>query len=535
MSEPVPWTRRDRWLAVGLCGLGILAAYWPTWSSGFRRMQAERGDSLHLNYVLEHQYRQLARSGAVGSYWSPGYFHPTPNGLAYSENLLGTLPFYVLPRVFSDPATAFQLWGMLLLACDFIAMLWALRRLEVRPWLAAVGAFVFAFALVRIGHLNHQLLVPQFAAPVALAAATAWIAAPRLGLWVTLWAALTLQLFLGLHLGWFLFLSLGVWLLVAVILDPRAVVRCSGWLRRAWFPALATVLASAALVTLLALPYAAANRAHGARDDGQVTIFAPRPYSWLAAPAGSLPSALGLRSNERRPFFWEHELFPGAVPLLGLGAALAAAIRGRRGAATSFAVAALVLFALTLYVPAADLPADGPLRERGTTLWWLVWDHVPGASAIRAVGRIWTGILPLLVMAVALTAERWRRTHPRRRALAVLATLATLALAEQIRFRRQPSFDKRAFAEQVARWREAIPAGCQVVYFAIPPTGPSWVHQMTAQWAALEAGVPTVNGYSSNYPPGYPSVLKAASRDEVVRWLGPVEAARLCYVAPGDS
>jgi hypothetical protein len=28
---------------------------------------------------------------------------------------------------------------------------------------------------------------------------------------------------------------------------------------------------------------------------------------------------------------------------------------------------------------------------------------------------------------------------------------------------------------------------------------------------------------------------RAASREEIERWLGPVESQRLCYVAPGEA
>ena len=521
-----------------VAAFGLAQAYWPTWTSGFDRMQAERGDSMHLNYVLEHQFRHLVgHPRAVGSYWSPGYFHPMPDGLAYSENLLGTLPIYALARLAVAPATAFQLWGMALLLLNFGAMLWALRRLGVRPWLAAAGGFVFSFALTRVGHLSHQHMLPHFAAPIALWAAVSWFEAPRLRAWIALWSALALQVLMSLHLGWFLLFALAVWFAVRWLCEASAWRRISAWLRAERRSAVVTVVLAVGLVSALLWPYAAARRTYGARDDGQVTAFAPRLGSWLAAPSGSIPAALGLASDPKAPYFWEHELFLGSVPL-ALGAlALGCNLRRRERRRSTFAlvVAVLVIFSLSLYVPRGASAMAMSHRELGWTLWWWVWDSLPGASGMRAVGRVWSAVLPLLVLGgwLALEEQLRRRASPPWRAFAM--ALMVLALAEQVRIG-QPSFDKLEYRATVDVWRRGIPEPCRSVYFAIPASGaPWWVRQTTAMWAGLEAGKPTVNGYSSNYPPDYPPPERAASPEEVERWLRARSAESACYLTPAGS
>jgi hypothetical protein len=42
-----------------------------------------------------------------------------------------------------------------------------------------------------------------------------------------------------------------------------------------------------------------------------------------------------------------------------------------------------------------------------------------------------------------------------------------------------------------------------VVYLVPEPPEPSWVAQVDGMWAALEAGKPTVNGYTSCFPTGW--------------------------------
>jgi hypothetical protein len=562
-SGGAPARRRRRVPAWSLyplfCALGVVVAYWPTWSSGFARMQAERGDSMHQNYVLEHQFRHLfgwmGRGEALGSFWSPGYFHPEPSGLAYSENLLGTLPFYAVARLVFAPSTSFQIWGMAVLAANFAAMVWVLRRQGVRPLFAAAGGFAFAFALVRAGHLNHPHLLPQFAAPIAVWALLTWTDAPRLAAWIALWAAVALQLLMSLHLGWFLLFALLVLSVSRIAIEPGVVRRCARWLWAERLPAVGAALAAIGVVISILWPYAVARRTYGVRDDAQVVLFAPRVSSWLSAPSNSLPAAVGVASDPQSPSFWEHELFPGFVAIALGGLAFSASIGSIRSnrskvvtsamRAAIFAVAAIV--AVSLYVPRAEGgPSPTSLRDSGWTLWWLVWDWLPGASNMRAVGRVWSAVLPLLVFAgwCALE-ERLRSAEAARspwakRAAAAAVPLVLLALVEQMRFA-QPSFDKTAYFKTVEAWSRSVPRECRAVYFAPPApraTGaPWWVGQTTAMWAALEAGVPTVNAYTSNYPPGYPPPERAATREEIDAWLrsrGTEALEPACYLTPGS-
>ena len=79
--------------------------------------------------------------------------------------------------------------------------------------------------------------------------------------------------------------------------------------------------------------------------------------------------------------------------------------------------------------------------------------------------------------------------------------------------------------------RRAIPAGCEVVYFPLLANEPHSVGQVRAMWAALQANVATVNGYSSYFPPGMPSVEHTASREEIARWRAATHDTRpFCYV-----
>src|SRR5690242_4830566 len=91
--------------------VGILFAYYPTFSSSFRLMQNDPGDSLFNNYILEHGYRWVTQQPLHTAFWDAPFFFPERNVTAYSDILLGAAPIYWLWRVFNFlPDTAFQLW-----------------------------------------------------------------------------------------------------------------------------------------------------------------------------------------------------------------------------------------------------------------------------------------------------------------------------------------------------------------------------------------------------------------------------------------
>jgi hypothetical protein len=169
--------------------------------------------------------------------------------------------------------------------------------------------------------------------------------------------------------------------------------------------------------------------------------------------------------------------------------------------------------------------------------WALVFRVVPGANSIRAVSRL--GLLALIPAAAALArftdrgwASRWRWAVP---------AVAAVCLLEQARS--QPSYDKkmaRDWSEAVAR---RVNPRCRAFFYSPPPSPRLAVEtQLDAMWASLETGVPTVNGYSSNLPPGWHlldhAVGGAADADRLGKALGEwarahsMDPGTLCWIRP---
>jgi len=517
---------------VGLAGLA--AAFHPTLASGFARMQTDPGDPLFTNYLLEHYVRLATRPGYAGRLWSPPFFYPAQQVLAYSENLLGVAPLYGALRLACSPTLAHQLLTMLALALTFGSMAFVLRRLGAGHPLAALGGFCFAFGMWRVVQISHLQLLVAYWAPLALLAVRGLFVAPsRRGVAAAL-ALLYLQILSSIYLGWFLLLGMGLFACLYGLVDGGARQRLLAfWRGHAAFVSLAVAVWLAATYLTLA-PYVAAGREVGVRSWEVVKIFLPRPQSWLAVPEGSLYGGFLRPFPPDTPVLWEHLLFPGFV-VLGLGLLSARHLlrhggadragegeppgddEDERAAGRALLLAcwgtALALVLLSLYLPIG--------HGRGLSLWRIVYYAVPGAGAIRAVGRIASVVYLFGLVAVFVGAQqaicRLDLRPPGRRAL--LALLLVAGMADQS-VRGLPSFEKGPFLEQVERTRSAIPPGCPAAYVRLRADQPFFVSQLAAMWAGLEANVPVINGYSGNSPPGYPDPTRTMSEAQLEHWFG---------------
>lgn len=543
-------TRRSMAVAllhVALVAAGTAMVFRPTLESGFARMQTDPGDTVYLNYVLEHATRALHGHAPAGGFWSPPFFFPNANSLAYSENLLATVPVYALLRLFLEADTAYQVWCMAMLALLYAATAWSLRRLSLSPALASLGAFVMAFGLQRAAHLNHGQLLPAAFTPLALLALVLHAREPsRLRLGAVLGATF-LQVAAGIYLGWLLLLGAAVFAGLLLALDGDARRRQFEWVRSSAGFLLAAVAAWLGALALFLRPYLVAARELPPRPWADVLLLLPRPRSWLSAPAGSLYSTLGDVFPPGTPLVWEHRLFLGAVPCLLVGLGLFTIVRGRepdrlrRTLVGASLGAMLVLLALSLRVPVKTLGLEmGGEKLEYVTLWRLVYDFVPGAGSIRAVGRIWTVVLPLALVGGLTALEAALGRLRSRRGRALLAGLVLVVGVSEQALRAGPSFDKREFRADVEKTERALRAkGCDAAYVVLDPAKPFFASQLAAMWGGLRAGVPVVNGYSGSFPAGYPDPTRTMTEAELAGWLSKAPPGRYCRVdtakAPGED
>ncbi len=136
------------------------------------------GDTRFNNYILEHFFRWV--TGLTRDYWNVPFFFPFQQVTAFSDNLLGSAPFYALFRSIGlNKETAFQSWYILGYMLNFTVASYVLWRLKFKPLAVGTGAFFFAFGLPLLAQENHPQLLYRFCIPLAAFSLWRFYQAPR--------------------------------------------------------------------------------------------------------------------------------------------------------------------------------------------------------------------------------------------------------------------------------------------------------------------------------------------------------------------
>jgi hypothetical protein len=143
------------------------------------------------------------------------------------------------------------------------------------------------------------------------------------------------------------------------------------------------------------------------------------------------------------------------------------------------------------------------VKVKGHSLWWGVFHLVPGASAIRVVNRYQLVLYVAMCVVVAIGLQRV--LEARRRSLWItwgIVAAALVLLGEQANH--MQTFDKISETNRLSRVQWP-PAACRVFFADYRPSmdRPFYAFQTDAAMVARATGLPTVNGYSSNFPKGW--------------------------------
>jgi hypothetical protein len=466
------------------------------------------GDARFNNYILEHFYQWVR--GAVGGYWTAPFFYSFPLTTAFSDNLLGSAPFYTLFRVIGlDRATSFQGWYIIGYLLNYIAGGYVLWRLRFKPLAVGVGAFFFTFGLPVLAQENHAQLLYRFCIPLACYFLWRFYQLPRLKTLIFLGVWFVWQFYLTIYMGLFLSLLLVILFVLLPLIVPAKTFkqRLAIWPRcllETWSEAHLGewVLAFAAMAGLgfafvaLILPYHDTVKLYGfSRNLSEVWAMIPRFKSYLLADNSQLWGSLS-RLIPNVNLRWEHQLFLGmaAVALVIVGIAARFQTANRTVAWLHFS-AAIALIALTLNVS-------------GVSLYILVW-QVPGMNSIRAIPRIMLVVMWPLALFIAWVVDGLLlRLSEHHRWTQDAAYLVVGLLVVESVFYIHTTYvktDAQARLDVLAQQIPAVVPANPILYVAENPSDPYWATEIDAMMLSQQLGWPTLNGYSGNIPPGYKS------------------------------
>lgn len=486
-----PYRLRDEclWPVLALC-IGWIAFVHPA-IGWFTATPGDLGDARFNSVILEHVYRWLI--GLEPSLWSPRFYYPFEGTLAFSDNHFGSIAPYVAARALGlERELALDVWFVsgLLLTC--LCAHWAARGFGLSPMAAAFTAFFFTFGLPALAQTGHVQLTYRFAIPLAVLSYWRWLTRADVRHLFTMTIWLAWQFLCSIYLG--LFLALLLLSLMAVTwrrpqtramlegLDPRQ------WRGpRSWqiYALAAIALLAVLLLGAILLKYKTIAGSYGfKRSRGEIRSMLPQLGSYLVSDFSALSAWMGAWI-QNLPMRHEHHLSLGIGGwlLFFLGARLARRQHSPPPWGKPMLWSIVLLFLLTINLWGASL--------------YSLLMPLPGFNSIRSVTRIICVMMwPMaLLMGLYLQATR-RLVIP---ALLVVVVVADIAWSSSSS---TPIAHWHARQQLLAEQYPAKPPASPILLVRRAGSDPFHMAELDAMIFAQDRGLPTLNGYSGNVPPG---------------------------------
>ncbi|MFN5347906.1 MAG: hypothetical protein ACK5B3_11825, partial [Bacteroidota bacterium] len=348
-------------------------------------MPGDKGDSRFNNYILEHGYNFMI--GKVANYWDAPFMYPEKNAIAYSDNLIGTVPLYAAFRIIKcDRETSFQLWFLSLFVLNFICAYWALKKWTASTLLSSVGAYIYAFSIFILTHMNHAQVFPRFMIPLVLFWFWNWIKNKNIKSFYFLIAGIVYQFYCGIYLGFFVaYILLFVFIAYLIAYRDKELFK---WIKEGKniFKHTFTIVIGIMLLLPMFIPYMEISNRFGYRNFEEVLSYIPTWRSYFAAiPESYSWRFLTWHIRDQSQNWWELFLFPGLIAYLGI---LLFPFAYKKASNKKELLFLLVsLFLVVLFT----------LNINGFTLYKLFF-NLPGFGAIRSINRIINAEIILIIL-----------------------------------------------------------------------------------------------------------------------------------------
>ena len=503
-----------------LLGLIVAVGIFAAWQGreSFLAHPIERapaaGDSLLNAWILLCDYHALTTDGVA--IWNAPNFHPTPNALAFSENLFGLLWLSLPVQYFTgNPVLAVNVVVLVAFLLNAHAAYLLSRTAGAGYFPAIFGGLILAFAPYLWSHLPHVQLLSLYPGIYAWNFALRFLQQHRSVHLLLATAFLVWAFYCSIYLGLIFLIAIGIFFLSQLGLDPAVRPLLRQW--KFWASTAACAMLLGLALWPLSRPYLEAAHAWDAertvadcaRYSCELGSFLLPPHmarvnhAWLAH---LLPP--GIRDGEAA-------VFPGLAPLI-LFAAGGAGLFFAGGKSPRPLLKSLLLTSGLLMVLML-----GPIwiwrgQETGFYLPFVLLQKLPGLGAIRVPARF---ILPLLVClavtgALLLTAWQQRIRNPWLRR--GFGALAFLCLVLDYRLRPDPGANALALLEPTPLDAFLLrqPADTAVLYWPFKIESPRMAGfqlEQAKHWR------PLVNGTSGVFPATFVDLNRRLSgpRDEI--------------------
>jgi hypothetical protein len=487
-------------LALLLTGLYLVPV--KIMDTGFTKIIGDLGDARFNNYILEHGHKFL--HGEIRNFWNAPMMYPYKNVIAFSDNLLGTMPIYSVFRDLGcDRETAFQCWVLSLFTLNFIFCFITLKKWCGNSIIAATAAYIFAFGIYNTGHFQHIQVLPKFIAPLVVYWSWKFFTTKDIKYFLYSNLGLVFQFYCGIYLGFFLLYAL-LFLTIAyfiIYLDIKFFNLFLSWKFLLKF--LLIILLSAVLLYWLMHPYYEIIKFTDILLFEDIFSSIPKPVSYFFShTAASNWHILSGHSQFAFPLWWSHFHFVGALPFLGIILVfILFFINKVEIQQKKFLVFLLLVLFLNIIFC---------LNINGFTLYKYIY-LIPGFSSMRSLDRIMNIQIIFFILIFTFAMNEALKINTKMKYLVYLLPLLVI-IDNKINVTEIKRFDK-AYDQSIIKEIESnISRQYNHKYKSIAylplitkPAEPE-KHTKTIQLnisailAAQSLNIPIVNGYSGHYP-----------------------------------
>ena len=378
-------------LSLGLFGYSFRAVDW------FAAIPGDLGDARFNSIILEHLYGWV--TGSCKSLWSPTFFFPFENVLAFSDNHFGSAWSYIFLRLAGfEREIAYSGWYVIGNVLNFVAAFCVIRRLGFSAFSAAAGGFVFAFALPALVQEGHAQLNYRFATPLALLSFWIFLSKRKITSLGTVAFWLAVQFYCSIYLGLFLIYLLFGSLLSYLLSNRQEFIsdikeHWNNESKKATHYFIIILTVTTLSILLLLAKYRLVMADYGfLRSWPEISTMLPRLSSYLLADNSVLSSWVGGWVTDI-PMRHEHKMFLGigvwCFALFGTWCIWYKKLNYALGRMVSISL--MLLFFVTISLGGFSL-------YKGLF-------YIPGLGSIRAVSRIVLVMLLPVAILVAVGIE----------------------------------------------------------------------------------------------------------------------------------
>ncbi|MCJ8291503.1 MAG: hypothetical protein MJK07_17160 [Flavobacteriales bacterium] len=475
---------------------------------GLEFVPGDMGDSRFINYLLEHGYQWSA--GNSPSFWNAGFMYPYQDSIAFSDNMLGTMPFYGVWRLFGfNQETSYQLWWMVICSLNYWSAYYVMKRWFNRWDLAIIAAWIFAFTIFNLGQLNYMQMMIRFMVPIVIYSGIRLVDTSSWKYFAVFALGIVYQFYGVIYTGFFL-MYFSVFLIVLY-----AIIQKKYWFfvplfkrKQILYTGVAAVV-SILLLAWLMLPYYEMSKLMGLRSYEEVKWYVPVIMSYFYAHESSYAwSILSENCRPDVPIWWIQYTFPGMIPLLGLFTIpfmwIYWKIRRIQISPLTWALTISAFVVFLFFIRSSD----------AKTMYAFMF-KLPGMSSMRVLNRYMHVEIFLII---ALLVSLFSRLPKKWSALFLLLVILDNSFSTDnvIRTRKDEIIARREIAIESVK-RKLKPE--HEAFAILSDKEEFFKTQIDGMITSNYVHLPTINGYSSGCPVGFGHFFEKTNQEGLRIWL----------------